>query len=148
MKWGLLSCLLAVALSNAYAEEKLKPAGGKLDPPLKCDDFLKTIGLQRPDVKFITCKPGEFGGIESLSAEYRVKGKDVIKVENWLVNLAHIHRLKRACCIWETGMKTFKGRDGADYEVSMSAESTVNSRRDLAKVPFFNLTVTHYLYSP
>jgi hypothetical protein len=147
VKW-FLSCLLAIGLSSAFADEKLVPSGGKLDPPLLCDDFLKAIGLQRPDVKFVTCKPGEFGGIDNLSAEYRIEGKDVINVENWLVKLAHVSRLKRACCIWETGMKSFRGRDGADYEVSMSAQSTVSDRRNLTKVPSFSLTVTHYLYSP
>ena len=145
MKW-LLTCFLAVALSGAHADEQLPSE--RLDPPTVCDDVLKAEGLQRADVKFVACKPGEFGGIDNLSAEYRVQGKDVMSVENWLVKLAHVRRLKRACCIWETSRGNFKGREGSEYEVSMAAETTIRSRRDLPKVPFFHLTVTHYLRNP
>ncbi|WP_370650722.1 DUF4952 domain-containing protein [Caballeronia sp. SL2Y3] len=99
-------------------------------------------------MKFVACRPGEFGGVSNLKAQYRVQGKDVLNVEDWLVRLAHVSRLKRACCVWETSIGNFTGRDGADYYVSMGTEATIISRRDLSRVPFFELNVTHYLHSP
>ncbi|WP_432261254.1 DUF4952 domain-containing protein [Cupriavidus sp. TMH.W2] len=111
---------------------------------------MNRLGLQRPDVEFVSCNRihSPDPGMERLEAIYRVKGKDIAKVEDWLVRFAKVSRLKFACCGWETREGEFTGRDGARYTIGMGGEARVSQRSELAKIPFLNLYITHYLYEP
>jgi hypothetical protein len=119
-------------------------------PPIACADFLQQLGLQRPDVKFVTCQttgnPGP--AMDGLQAVYRVAGKDITNVEGWLVAFAHVKPLKFSCCGLETSTVSFVGRDGAKYTIGMGGETTESQRKDFSKIPFLNVYVTHYFYEP
>ncbi|QRQ86094.1 DUF4952 domain-containing protein [Cupriavidus oxalaticus] len=142
MRWFFLLCLIA-ALGNAKASEDAAP-------PLGCGDFMRQLGLQRPDVKFVSCEQVKSSdlGMDRLEAVYRVEGKDIAKVENWLIHFAHVTPLKFACCGWESSEGDFKGRDGVMYTIGMGGEASVSTRKAFAKIPFLKLRIKRYFERP
>ncbi|CAB3759034.1 DUF4952 domain-containing protein [Paraburkholderia solisilvae] len=142
---ALIALCLAVFLNNTAKAEQVP------EPPLVCGDFLKQLGLQRPDVKFVSCESLKDAGVwpEALQAVYQVEGKDIAKVENWLVRLAKVKRLRFVCCGWETpneGM--LEDRNGSTFVIGMGGEAMVTERKDFPKIPYLNVYVRHYLYEP
>lgn len=140
----ILLAVFSILLSqHSYGVEKLLP-------PVKCGDFLKEIHLSRPDVIYIKCEPENLGNPsgKGLLATYTVRGADVFKVEHWLNQLAHTGSLRRSCCIWETNLGQFRGRNGARYEARLSTESTEYRRHDLKRVPIFYLEIGHDIHEP
>ncbi|BDB24006.1 hypothetical protein Tamer19_28790 [Cupriavidus sp. TA19] len=142
MKWVFLLCLIAI-LGNATASEEAAPH-------LVCGDFMSRLGLQRPDVRFVSCEPVRSSdpGMDRLEAVYRVEGKDIAKVENWLIRFAHVKPLRFACCGWQTSEGAFTGRDGAFYTIGMGGETSVSTRKAFAKIPFLKLRITRYFEQP
>jgi hypothetical protein len=136
-------CLSATLNGTAKAE-------GAPQPPLVCDDFLKQLDLQRTDVKFVSCESMRDGAQpDGLEAVYQVEGKDIAKVESWLIRIAEVERLVFACCGWQTpNHGTLKDRNGSTYLISMGGEALVSQRKDFAKIPYLNVYVRHYLYAP
>jgi hypothetical protein len=123
---------------------------GQLLPPVKCGDFLNEIQLSRPDIEYIKCKQENLGNPsgKGLLATYAIRGADIFKVERWLNKLAHTGSLRRSCCVWETKLGQFRGRDGAWYEARLSTESTEYRRRDLKRIPIFYLEIGHDIQDP
>lgn len=144
MKALVVLCLAACLSSTAMAEEAP-------EPPLECGDLLKRLDLQRPDVKFVSCASFRDNGRqpEGLEAVYQVAGKDIAKVENWLVRIAKVKRLVFACCGWQTPNEgTLKDRSGSTYLIGMGGEAIENRRKDFSKIPYLNVYVRHYFYAP
>lgn len=142
MRYSVAVLLLLISLT-VWAEPK--PA-----PPLSCEDFLQQLGLQRADLKLSTCERTENPdpGMDGLQAVYRVEGKDINRVEQWLMNFVHVKPLKFNCCGWETSSEIFTGRDGAKYTMGMGGETIESRREDFAKIPYLKVYVTHYFYDP
>jgi hypothetical protein len=137
-------CLAATLNNSAKAEESP-------EPPLVCGDFLKQLDLRRPDVQFMSCGSMRDNGTQpdGLEAIYRVEGKDIAKVESWLIRIANVKRLVFACCGWQTpNYGTIKDRNGSTYLVGMGGEALVNQRKDFSKIPYLNVYVRHYFYAP
>jgi hypothetical protein len=137
-------CLAACMNSAAKAEEVP-------EPPLVCGDFLEQLDLQRPDVKFFSCASFRDNGSrpEGLEAVYRVQGKDIAKVENWLIRIAKVKHLVFACCGWQTPNDgTLTDRNGSTYLIGMGGEALVSQRKDFSKIPYLNVYVRHYFYVP
>ena len=144
MKALIAVCVAAVLNSAAKAEEVP-------EPPLVCGDFLKELNLQRPDVEFFSCASFRDNGSrpEGLEAVYRVQGKDIAKVESWLIRIAKVKRLVFACCGWQTpNHGTLRDRIGSTYLVSMGGEALVSQRKDFSRIPYLNVYVRHYFYVP
>jgi hypothetical protein len=139
-----------IALSLAASLNSAAKAQAAPEPPLVCGDFLKQLDLQRPDVKFASCGSMRDGAQpDGLEAVYRVEGKDIAKVENWLIRVAKVKRLVFACCGWQTpNHGTLRDRNGSTYLISMGGEALVSQRRDFSKIPYLNVYVRHYLYTP
>jgi hypothetical protein len=137
-------CLAATLNTAAKAEEAA-------EPPLVCGDFLKQLDLQRPDVEFSSCASFRDNGRqpEGLEAVYRVQGKDIAKVESWLIRIAEVKPLVFACCGWQTPNDgTLTDRNGSTYLIGMGGEALVSQRKDFSKIPYLNVYVRHYWYAP
>jgi hypothetical protein len=141
MKW-LLAFVVLSAASHAQGAENL--------PPAECGDFLRRLGLARPDIVFVGCEKRHMGepDADRLDATYRVLGKDLAKVEGWFIRTFHAKPLRFACCGWDTPPVSFKARDGAYYEVTFGGETIVNRRKDWVKVPYLTLSVAHDAAEP
>ena len=142
---ALIAVCLAVTLNSAAKAEEVP------EPPLVCGDFLKQLDLQRPDVKFVRCGSLRDSGVqpEALEAVYQVEGKDIAKIESWLIRIAKVKRLVFACCGWQTPNDgTLTDRNGSTYLIGMGGEALVSQRKDFSKIPYLNVYVRHYLYAP
>lgn len=133
---------------GVYCDEKPKP-------PLTCSDYLQLMGRPHPDVKFVGCKPVVLNApkLPGFQATYHVKGKNIERVEAWLRTWANVNEFRFTCCGWDTMPSYYEDKSGVGYEISMFADAEQNGhfvshRKDLAKLPYATLTVTHYLYSP
>ncbi|MDR5810526.1 DUF4952 domain-containing protein [Caballeronia sp. LZ019] len=116
-----------------------------------CGDLLSEMKLQRSDIEFVRCEYQSGDGADGLKATYRVAGKDILNVENWLIRSAGVMRLRFACCGWETSDGVIKDRKGSTYYIGMGGEAyfdghMYDTRKELTRMPYINLYVTHYFY--
>lgn len=64
-----------------------------------CGDFLAAHGIKPAAARYVGCAPDKLAdNMRVLAATYTVAGKDLAAIEKWAMQLAHIHRLRRACC--------------------------------------------------
>ena len=162
MRWLTLLpmiCCVNVALAGSGRDANSSSCGDYCNdkplPPLTCDDYLKRMSRKHPDVQFVECKPVMMSApkVPGFEATYHVEGKDIGRVEAWLGRWAHMKPIKFMCCGWDTSPGYYEDKGGAGYEIKMFADAEVNGRfvdqrKDLAKLPYATLTVTHYLYAP
>jgi hypothetical protein len=147
--------LLSIASAGSEADSRTTPSATSTvtaEPPLACGDFLKEFGRARPDVTFIGCKfvVADDPKVPGVEATYRVKGKDIEKVDAWLATWAEWEHLRFSCCQWDAPRGYYNGKHGAHFEVDMFAEAyfnghMVDQRKDFAKIPYATLHISRYL---
>jgi len=157
VKWfaivGLTCC---VAVASIHSEADTQSVGRKHvekpQPPLSCGDYLKQFGFARPEVQFLGCRSvlAEAPRVPGFEATYRVRGKDIDAVDNWLATWAEWERLRFSCCQWDAPRGFYKDKQGSNFEVNMFAEAyisghMVDQRKDFSKLPYATLTISHYL---
>jgi Domian of unknown function (DUF4952) len=152
-----LSCFLSIACPGGQADGQVSQVARneKLEPPVTCGDYLKQFGHARPDVEFVSCKSviADAPKVPGFEAIYRVRGRDIEQVDNWLATWSEWEHLRFSCCQWDAPRGYYRDEQGSHYEIDMFAEAyidghMVNQRKDFAKLPFATLTVTHYLTLP
>lgn len=137
-----LLALIYLLHVGAHAADRL--------PPLQCSDFLRDMGLARPDVVFQGCATvhDRTPIPDSLQATYRVAGKDLDAVEKWAIRTFRMKRLRFTCCGWDSDSVYYTDKHRAGYEVGLGGETIVNQRKDWPSIPYLTLTVTHDLTDP
>ncbi|MFZ6723123.1 DUF4952 domain-containing protein [Undibacterium sp. Ji49W] len=142
---GIAALLLSASLNMAWAAN---PDVSGDDPV--CADFLQQIAKKPASLEFMSCEPTMQAQIHVLRVSYRVAGSKAAKVEAYLVRQAHMGRMKRFCCIWETHPSGhFASGHEFDYDISMASEETLVSRRaDWPKIKWFYVIVELPLESP
>lgn len=120
----------------------------------QCGDYLALMGKKPIELTFLGCNASFHDNTHALIANYRLKGKDVLSVQEQLHKLSGMPRLTKDCCHWESinsstgesvGVVQFRG---SDYFISMqSAELRLgwNIASDIKNIPYFNVHVIYPL---
>ena len=112
--------------------------------PLKfgCADFLSILHIKPPHVLFIKCELDKNQQGKPLRANYRVAGIHAASTESFLVHTAHLSRLRKSCCQWDSPPSQFTGKDGRAYTIyMMSPETNVKCRKQWRNIPSFEIVV-------
>ncbi len=103
-----------------------------------CDDLLAGLHKKPKQLEFVECKSRPDLQGKPLRATYRVKGANAAEVERYLSTAFGMQPLKNNCCLWESGQRTFQGKDGRVYYLSMgSGETPITQRAEWRKIPYF-----------
>ncbi|MFZ6758225.1 DUF4952 domain-containing protein [Undibacterium sp. Ji50W] len=148
---GIMCLMLSVCMNLAQAANPNAPDGAPV-----CVDFLQQIAKKPASLEFMSCEATMLAQIHVLRVRYRVAGPAAARVEDYFVTQAHMGRMKRACCLWETlpsrqhpGSGRFASGHEFDYSISMASEETLVSRRaDWPKIKWFYVMVELPLESP
>lgn len=139
----LVLCLLALA-GVGHAESR-------------CENFLKLLKKQPPNLEYVKCEKVNEAQIEKLVATYRVLGAHAPAVERFFMQTANMPSLRFVCCAWEpwpSHLKLsrrgfYKNRNSYDYEVTMFTEETlINTRDKWREIYYFMVTVALPLEAP
>jgi hypothetical protein len=108
----------------------------------RCADFLNVLHIKPPHVMFTKCELDKNRQGKPLRAIYRVSGIHAVSTESFLVRTAHLSRLRKSCCQWDSAPSQFTGRDGRGYTIyMMSPETPVNNRKQWRNIPGFEIVV-------
>lgn len=153
-----LFLMLALCNTNLNAAETQAPANTAVaGTTITCADFLDKLNKKPKNLAFVGCKKINSHGSAALESSYRVKGADAKEVEAFLVKTAHMPKLRRVCCGWESSHQNLKTQEpngvyksGDDvYLVEMSSgETLVSHRSHWGGIPYFYVKVTLYLEMP
>ncbi len=138
----LLFRLFILACIMAFAPDAV--ARSVAPTPLKfgCADFLSMLHIKPPHVLFIKCESDKDQQGKPLRAIYRVTGFHAASAETFLVRTAHLSRLKKSCCQWDSPPGQFTGKDGRAYTIyMMSPETSVNNRKQWRNISSFEILV-------
>jgi hypothetical protein len=121
--------------------------GARADAP--CDDLLAALNKKPAALEFQGCKPRTDLQGQPSEASYRVRGAQAAGVEESLTKELRIKRLQRTCCLWESTRNSYRDRRGRLFVISMATEeTTIDSRSEWAKIPYFYVTVDLYRDDP
>ena len=123
---------------------------------LTCVDLIEEFSNLLPELEFQGCEPSNESQLRVLRAKYQIKGKDSIKIENYLIENYNMAPLKFVCCGWESitnseGRRygTYSDRRGYNYEIKMySGEVQIPEQLKRENVPYFYVEVVGFLEEP
>ncbi len=123
---------------------------------LTCVDLIKEFSNLPPEFEFQGCKPSNESQLRVLRAKYQIKGKDSVKIENYLIENYNMTPLKFVCCGWESitnseGRRygTYSDRRGNNYQITMySGEVQIPEQLKQENVPYFYVEVVGFLEEP
>jgi len=114
-----------------------------------CGDFLAALHQKQKDLVFQGCKQRTDLQGGPWEASYRVAGSRAAEVESHLAREFNIKRLQRTCCLWESAQNSYRDKQGRLFVISMSTEeTTIDSRNQWAKIPYFYVKMDRYREDP
>jgi hypothetical protein len=114
-----------------------------------CGDLLAAIQKKPTSLEFQSCRQRADLQGKPDEADYRVPGSHAAEVENFLAKEAGLKRLQRTCCIWESVKNPFEDRSGQRLEITMATEeTTIDKKKQWAKIPYFYVKVYRYRELP
>jgi hypothetical protein len=114
-----------------------------------CAELLAALEKKPENLEFLECKErSDLQGAPS-QARYRVAGAKAADVESYLAKELTLKTLRRTCCLWESVENSFRDKSGKLYVLTMSSEeTTIDTREEWAKIPYFFVTVNLYREDP
>lgn len=155
---ALLSALLMLALCSSPQAEEIQAQTNTAvaSSKITCADFLEKLNKKPKNLEYIGCEKTSHTQLSALESRYRVRGVNAKEVEAFFVKTAHMPKLVRNCCLWESVSRDPKQpqdgvyRTGGDfldsYWIEMSSGETLV--RDWKDIPYFYVTVRIYLELP
>jgi Domian of unknown function (DUF4952) len=121
--------------------------GGPADG--SCEDVLAALGKKPDTLEFVGCKERpDLQGAPS-QARYRVAGVKAADVEAALAKTVALKALHRTCCIWESTENSSRDTAGRPLVIEMATEeTTIDTREEWGKIPYFYVTVNRYREDP
>ena len=121
-----------------------------------CGDYLAAFNKKPDNLEFIGCEDFARGGQQHSEAKYRVSGTHAAAVEDYLVKVFNMRKLRFYCCGWEPeggrtgGYSRMINKVDYIYAISMYSADTyapgLEKKKNWQKIHFFHVRVT--LYNP
>lgn len=133
---------LFVIYTITFVPDAVSAPDGPQSLASQCGDYLQILQIKPPHVEFVKCQSDNNRQGKPLRAIYRVAGIHAASAESFLARKAHLPRLRKSCCQWDSSSTPFTDKDGRVYSINMvSAETKIKSRKQWRNISSFEIVV-------